>query len=122
MPLEAESTRAAPHRAYDLAGTIPTLRPLTADGGLLNELPQSSRPPGPSPPLHAQIVRARVYELLGLRIEMAPDRTLDIEGSIPTSGTIQPEEPARMISVGVPRDPYQNHPVLGFSIKADLGL
>lgn len=31
---------------------------------------------------------------------MAPDRTLDIQGSIPTGGTIQPQETTRMVSVG----------------------
>jgi hypothetical protein len=56
----------------------------------------------------------RVYELLQLRIQIAPNRTLYIQGNIPTHGTIHSDEPQRMISAAAPRDSSQELARLGF--------
>lgn len=48
---------------------------------------------------------------------MAPDRTLGIQGSIPTGDTIEPQEPTRMISVGAPRYPCQELTAIRISLS-----
>jgi DNA invertase Pin-like site-specific DNA recombinase len=46
-----------------------------------------------------------IYELLQLRIQVTPDRTLDIQGSIPTHATLDPQTTNGELSEGVPRHP-----------------
>jgi len=45
----------------------------------------------------------RIYELLQLQITVAPDRTLDIQGSIPTHGLTETQETLGKVSQGVPQ-------------------
>jgi len=47
----------------------------------------------------------RIYELLQLQIIVDPDRTLDIQGSLPTHGLTEPQETRGKVSQGVPRHP-----------------
>jgi len=68
----------------------------------------------------------QVFDLLDLRVQEKADGDLQIDGVIPVPDDRDDE--ALPLAVGgelrsvVPRDPYQNHPALEFSIKANLGL
>ncbi len=49
--------------------------------------------------------QSRIYELLHLDIHVAPDRTLDIQGSIPTHTSLSPQDPTGQLSTKVPQHP-----------------
>ncbi|MBU1866004.1 MAG: hypothetical protein KKE89_06285 [Actinobacteria bacterium] len=45
----------------------------------------------------------RIYEPLQIAIRVTPERTLDITGSIPTHGTLNPDETSGQLSAKAPR-------------------
>ena len=47
----------------------------------------------------------RIYELLQLRITIAADRSIDITGSLPNHGTLDPPETSGQLSATVPQHP-----------------
>ncbi len=61
----------------------------------------------------------RVYELLNLHIDVTPQRTYGISGTIPTHGHLN-NETLGEVSTQVLRDPYQTHPA--FRVPFELTI
>ena len=63
----------------------------------------------------------RIYELLQLHPSVQPDRTLEIQGSIPIHTTLDPEEDPGQLSTKVPQHPCQDFTTPGFAFGLVLG-
>ena len=100
----AGDSAGVPLQATNQGLVHPRQRPYPSSTG---EQPVTSQPIPPP-------TQRRVYELFQLDIRVTPDRTLDIHGSFPTDRPLISDSE---VSAEVPRDPYQNHPVLAVAFE-----